>query len=187
MLEVKVVSVPHSGTRFTMEFMQALRTDPVREHVNPRSFSEEALANRENFPPTLRMVMPVRDPGKIWVSRNQRRDAYYQNNGGDRPIEDYLKVLEQLLGQFERYDNTLAMYPELCMQFPIDKPIHGGYWTTLASFLGVRHDVMLAGDIMSFVHAWKPVGAFDYQFENKEIPPEIEAQQQRWGYRLQQF
>ena len=180
MFEYVVVSAPHSGTRFTLQFLQLLGVKPVRrEHVNIRTYSKEALAEAP-IEPSTRLIIPQRDPGNVWISNNQRR-THFESQPHYKPIS-VVTPLERIVGQYERLRNLMEMYPDQYRLMPIDVEIPSDYWRDLTTFLTIPHERMCDSDVLSWIHKWPKVGAWDYKYSNIAIPPEVEEIRKEWGY-----
>lgn len=176
-MQYKVVSVPHTGTRFTMRFLQLLEISPTRNHVNPQDY---ALDIALDIPKDLRMVIPRRDPGSTYISRKQRR-AHYENQPHYRRTNNGTP-LTNMLGQIERLERLLKEYGDQCFILPVDTPLHRHFWRNLTQFLEIPHGRMANASVLDFIHKWEKIGHFEYKYPNAEVPPEIEAIRERWGY-----
>jgi hypothetical protein len=161
MFNYRIVSVPTTGTRFTAALLNMLKVDCKRSHVTEKDYGLDVI----DVPANERMVIPWRDPGNVYISRCQRRET----------VEAPLSLL---LGQYERMENMLALYPKQCMILPIDKPLAPNYWQEFTKFLNANW----TGQAVRYIQAWRKVGAFDYRYTNKEVPAEIQAIRERWGY-----
>lgn len=171
-----VVSVPHSGTRFTIRLLEQLELNPKREHCNPRSFGLDITLQ---IPENMKIVVPRRDPGRTYQSRRQRRGNYEQQ---PHFIPDHDQPLENLLAGIARKERLLREHSEQCILLPIDQPLPDGYWEEFADFLEIPRERLELEGFQEYVEKWAKVGAFEYFMPLAEIPPEIEAVRQRWGY-----
>ncbi len=178
MFKYKVVSVPHTGTRFTLEFLKLLQVSPItREHIIERDYGLSVV----DVPENVRMVIPRRDPGRTYISRCQRR-AHYQDQPHYERTNDGTP-LSKLLAQYERLENLLSKYSNQCMILPIDKPIPSDFWREFSNFLTIPHENFCDADVLTYIKEWKKVGAFEYKYPNVEVSPEIEAIREKWGYK----
>lgn len=178
-LHYTVLSVPHTGTRFTSTLLDVLKVEHKRQHIFKKKYDPAVI----DIPENERMVVPWRDPGKVYIGRCQRirvaeEDRALPQYSG---YPDYDGQLDNLLGQYKWMENMLALYPNQSMILPVDKPLASNYWQRFVKFLNISHE-HLNSVAQKHIKAWDKVGAFDYRYPDQVVPAEIEEIRERWGY-----
>lgn len=115
--------------------------------------------------PGKKIVIPVRDPGAVWISHYQRR----------------LKDKVSFTDQYKRLQEVMRIYPTMLM--PVDTPIKPIWFIDTELFLGINHEAWHQPEVLAFLHEWPMVGKIEYERDPPgPIPPEVEWLRKKWGY-----
>jgi hypothetical protein len=122
----------------------------------------------------LKLLIPSRDPGNVYLTH------YNRHVGNDYPNGDH------------RYDDVKWMYEELkdwrrrfrSMTYPVDKSVPDTYWGELAQFLEIPSETIFNGDVMSFLHAGHKYGSAksSYRIHDVELPKWVRHLRYDMGY-----
>lgn len=117
--------------------------------------------------PLTRIVIPQRDPVEIFHTRQMRQDR----NRERAPTVEYPDnvLAGMLIGykQLKRFPSTHAT-----MTVPVDMtPIEPRFWRQLTTFLGVPHEIMAEGDMLTFIQEWPRVGSRTWDLSADDWPP----------------
>ncbi len=162
---IAIISVPHSGTTTSQQFLNVLEVPHRVAHTQDNSLDDIARWNAAG----CRFIIPVRDPRLVY-------ESYWQRKG--RRTEP-----RRLKHCYDCMDTVCGRVTYLTL--PIDRPISPDYWIKLQMFLNLSDD-WANSDVLSFIHEWKKYGSIG---EYKEPPPTeypdwLEEERTRWGYTL---
>ena len=95
-MKVRVISVPHTGTRSTMKILRDAGLKPTQIHFTGKYITSQIYDRHEPA------IIPIRDKGKVgesWAKRGK--------SGSEFNLDDYWEEMEQYI---DEHDNVYLLH-----------------------------------------------------------------------------